>query len=57
MVACPVLVLDEVITNYLGCDPGRAEVTVTEGIVALRGEVERKSMVPLATRMARSVDG
>jgi osmotically-inducible protein OsmY len=25
--------------------------------VTLRGEVERKSMVPLAARMARSVDG
>jgi CBS domain-containing protein len=50
-------ILDEVITSYLGCDPGRAEVTVTEGIVTLRGEVEHKSMVPLATRMARSVDG
>ncbi len=50
-------ILDEVITNYLGCDPGRAEVTVTDGIVTLRGEVERKSMVPLAARMARSVDG
>jgi len=50
-------VLGEVITNYLGCDPGRAEVTVTDGIVTLGGEVERKSMVPLAARMARSVDG
>jgi CBS-domain-containing membrane protein len=26
-------------------------------IVTLRGEVERKSMVPLAARMARSADG
>ena len=50
-------ILDEVITNYLGCDPGRAEVTVTNGIVTLRGEVERKSMVPMAVHMARSVDG
>ena len=50
-------ILSEVITKYLGCDPGRAEVAVTDGIVTLRGEVERKSMVPLAARMARSVDG
>jgi CBS domain-containing protein len=50
-------ILGEVITNYLGCDPGRAEVTVTDGVVTLRGEVERKSMVSLAGRMARSVDG
>jgi osmotically-inducible protein OsmY len=48
---------DEVIASYLGCDPGRAVVTVADGIVTLAGEVERKSMVPLAARMARSVDG
>jgi len=50
-------ILREVITGYLGCDPGRAEVTVTDGIVTLAGEVEHKSMVPLAARMTRSVDG
>jgi osmotically-inducible protein OsmY len=30
---------------------------VTDGTVTLRGEVERKSMVPLAARTARSIDG
>jgi CBS domain-containing protein len=50
-------ILNEVITSYLGCDPGRAEVAVADGMVTLRGEVERKSMVQLAARMARSVDG
>lgn len=50
-------ILGEVIAHYLGCDPGRAKVAVTDGIVTLRGEVERKSMVPLAGRMARAVDG
>ena len=50
-------ILGEVITNYLGCDPDRAQVTVTDGTVTLRGEVEHKSMVPLAARMARAVDG
>jgi hypothetical protein len=50
-------ILGEVITKYLGCDPDRAEVAVTDGIVTLSGEVERKSMVQLAARMARSVDG
>jgi CBS domain-containing protein len=50
-------ILDEVIANYLGSDLGRAEVAVADGIVTLRGEVERKSMVPLAERIARSVDG
>ena len=50
-------ILGEVIGKYLGCDPDRAEVAVTDGIVTLRGEVERKSMVPLAARMTQSVDG
>jgi CBS domain-containing protein len=50
-------ILGEVITKYLGCDPDRAEVAVRDGIVTLRGGVERKSMVPLAARMAQSVDG
>lgn len=50
-------ILGEVITKYLGCDPDRAEVEVLDGIVTLRGEVERKSMVPLAARMTRSIDG
>jgi osmotically-inducible protein OsmY len=30
---------------------------VTDGIVTLRGEVEHKSMVPLAAQLARSADG
>ncbi|HUZ55272.1 MAG TPA: CBS domain-containing protein [Streptosporangiaceae bacterium] len=50
-------ILGEVIGKYLGCDPDWAEVAVTDGIVTLRGEVERKSMVPLAARMTQSVDG
>lgn len=32
-------------------------VDVTEGMVTLAGEVEQKSMIPLAVRMSRSVDG
>lgn len=50
-------ILNQVIAGYLGCEPERAHVTVTDGIVTLGGEVERKSMVPLAARLARSVDG
>jgi CBS domain-containing protein len=50
-------ILAEVIGNHLGCDPDRARVTVTDGIVTLGGEVERKSMVQLAERLARAVDG
>lgn len=45
------------IGNHLGCDPDRARVTVADRIVTLGGEVERKSMVQLAERLARAVDG
>jgi len=50
-------ILAEVIGHYLGCDPDRARVTVVDGIVTLRGEVERKSMIPLAERLVRATDG
>ncbi|HUJ06514.1 MAG TPA: CBS domain-containing protein [Streptosporangiaceae bacterium] len=46
-----------VITQYLGLDPDRVDIAVKDGVVTLRGEVEHKSMVPLAIRMARDVDG
>ncbi len=50
-------IVGEIITKYLGTDPARVEVAVNDGIVTLRGEVEHKSMVPLATRLTRAVDG
>lgn len=50
-------IIADVIIGYLGTNPARVRVTVTEGIVHLSGEVEHKSMVPLAARMARAIDG
>ena len=50
-------IIDEVLTDYLGTDPALVRVTVTEGVVTLAGEVEKKSMIPFAVRMSRSVDG
>ncbi|MGE5131615.1 MAG: CBS domain-containing protein [Gemmatimonadota bacterium] len=50
-------VRDEVLAEYLGANPALVQVTVTEGMVTLAGEVERKSMVPIAGRLALSVDG
>lgn len=44
-------------TDYLGTNPALLCVSVTEGMVTLAGEVEKNSMIPLAVRMARSVDG
>jgi CBS domain-containing protein len=50
-------ILGDIITKYLGTDPERVEVAVHGGIVTLRGEVEHKSMIPLAARLTRAVDG
>jgi osmotically-inducible protein OsmY len=50
-------IIADVITGYLGTEPARVSVTVTDGIVRLSGEVEHKSMVPLAARMTRAIDG
>jgi CBS domain-containing protein len=50
-------IIGEVFTDYLGTNPALLRVTVTDGAVTLAGEVEKKSMIPLAVRMSRSVDG
>ncbi len=50
-------VRDEALGEYLGANPALVRVTVSEGVVTLEGEVERKSMVPVAGRLALSVDG
>ena len=50
-------IIDEVFTDYLGTNPALVHVTVTEGVVTLAGEVGKKSMIPFAVRMSRSVDG
>lgn len=50
-------IIGEVFAHYLGTNPALVRVTVTEGMVTLAGEVGKKSMIPLAVRMSRSVDG
>jgi len=50
-------VAGEVLTDYVGTNPALVDVSVTEGVVTLRGEVEKKSMIPLAVQMTRAVDG
>jgi CBS domain-containing protein len=47
----------EVLGGYLGINPALVQVSVTEGMVTLAGEVERKSLVPIAGQLALSVDG
>ena len=43
--------------GYLGTNPALVRVEVTEGVVKLVGELERKSMVALIPPAVRAVDG
>jgi len=47
----------DVLSRYLGVDPALVQVDVTDGVVRLAGELERKSMLPAALRAVRAVDG
>ncbi len=50
-------IVRDVFTGYLGTNPALVQVTVADGVARLAGEVETKSMIPVAIRMARSVNG
>jgi CBS domain-containing protein len=50
-------VVDEVIVNALWLDPETVTVDVSEGVVTLGGQLERRSDVPIALRMVSQVDG
>ncbi|GGL16520.1 CBS domain-containing protein [Streptomyces flaveus] len=47
----------DVLMRTLGIPPTAVTVHVVEGRVTLRGIVERKSVIPVALRLCRSVDG
>jgi CBS domain-containing protein len=47
----------DVLSRYLGTNPVLVEVDVTDGVVRLSGELDRKSMLPAALRAVRAVDG
>jgi len=50
-------IVTDILVHYLATNPALAKVTVTDGVVTLAGELEKKSMIPIATRMTRAVDG
>jgi osmotically-inducible protein OsmY len=50
-------IINEVLAGYLGTNPAMVRVDVTDGVVKLSGEVERRSMLPLVLPMVRAVDG
>ena len=47
----------DVLSRYLGTNPALVGVDVTDGVVRLTGELERKSMLAAALRAVRAVDG
>ncbi|WP_329267772.1 CBS domain-containing protein [Streptomyces sp. NBC_01451] len=47
----------DVLMRTLGIPPDAVTVHVVEGQVTLRGTVERSSVIPVALRLCRSVDG
>jgi CBS domain-containing protein len=47
----------DILSGYLGTNPALVQVDVTDGVVRLSGELERKSMLPAALRAVRAVDG
>ncbi|RFC74531.1 CBS domain-containing protein [Streptomyces sp. AcE210] len=47
----------DVLHRTLGVAPGAVDVTVADGVVTLRGKVGTKSLVPIAVRLCRAVDG
>ncbi len=50
-------IIRDVLTSYLATNPTLVKVAVADGVVTLDGEVEKKSMIPLAVRMTHVVDG
>jgi CBS domain-containing protein len=50
-------VRDEVFRHALCVDPAAIETTVLDGVLTLRGQVERRSLVSIAAALCRRVDG
>ncbi len=50
-------IINDVLAGYLATNPALVQVEVTDGVVRLAGEVERKSMVDLIWPAIRAVEG
>jgi CBS domain-containing protein len=51
------VVLEEVLQRALWLPPHSIDVTVTEGVVTLAGDMERRSETEIAVSMTRQIDG
>jgi CBS domain-containing protein len=47
----------DVLSRYLGTNPVLVQIDVTDGVVGLTGELDRRSMLAAALRAVRAVDG
>ena len=50
-------IIQDVLVGYLGTNPALVQVEVTDGVVKMTGELERRSMLSLVLPVARAVDG
>ncbi|WJV44728.1 CBS domain-containing protein [Streptomyces flavofungini] len=50
-------VVQQVLVDTLWLAPQTLDVAVLDGVVTLRGQVERRSEVPMAVRMTQQIDG
>jgi CBS domain-containing protein len=50
-------IVDDVILGELFMDPRRFTVEVRDGVVALQGQVERRSLIPILVRAVHAVEG
>jgi CBS domain-containing protein len=50
-------IVDDILFGYLGTNPVLVRVDVTDGVVTLAGELERKSMLAALLPAVRAVDG
>jgi CBS domain-containing protein len=50
-------IVEDVLERMMWIDPATLEVKVVRGVVSIRGQVERKSMIPLVVGLIHAVDG
>jgi CBS domain-containing protein len=50
-------IISQVLAGYLATNPALVHVEVTDGVVKMTGELERKSLLPLVLPAVRAIDG
>jgi CBS domain-containing protein len=50
-------IVDEVLEDLIGVEPSQVAVEVSDGVVTLRGRLDRRSLIPVVKRQVERVDG